>query len=56
MVDVKFSKLFKDANMNDVYVVSIKVGEKYFNLNLTKEEFDKVYQRLQSIYENGGLN
>ena len=56
MFDVKINKMFKDTNTGlDVYVLSIQVGDKYYNLNLTKEELDKLCIRLKSMYDNNEI-
>jgi hypothetical protein len=54
MIDVKLIKVFKRENDGeDVYVLSIKLDEnRYYNLNVTKSEFEKIYYRIESIYNN----
>ncbi len=56
MFDVKINKVFMDPNtMLDVYVLSIQFDDKFYNLNLTKEELDKLCIRLKSIYDNNEI-
>jgi len=54
MVDVKLIKVFKrESDAQDIYVLSIKLDEnRYYNLNITKEEFEKIHHRIESIYDN----
>jgi hypothetical protein len=54
MVDVKLTKVFKRENDGEnIYVLSIKLGDnRYYNLNVTKYEFEKIYQRIGSIHDN----
>jgi hypothetical protein len=57
MFDLKINKVFRDPNtLLDVYVVSIQFGEKYFNLTLTKDEIEKLSNRLRSILENNEID
>ncbi len=57
MFDLKINKVFKDTDtLLDVYVVSLQFGDKYYNLNLTKEEIQKLTNRLKSIIENNELD
>jgi hypothetical protein len=56
MFDIVINKLFKDPNTGqDIYVLSIQLGDKYYNLNVTKEEFNKICIRLKSIHDNSEL-
>ena len=53
MFDVKINKVFKDPDtMLDIYVLSIQFDSKYYNMTLTKEEFDKLCIRLKSMQDN----
>lgn len=54
MIDVKLIKVFKrETDNEDVYVLSIKLDEnRYYNLNVTKDEFEKIHNRISSIYDN----
>jgi hypothetical protein len=57
MFDLKINKVFKDPDtLLDIYVVSLQFGDKYYNLNLTKEEIQKLTNRLKSIIENNELD
>jgi hypothetical protein len=54
MIDVKLVKMFKRENDGqDIYVLSIKLDdERYYNLNVTKSEFEKIHNFIGSIYDN----
>lgn len=54
MFDLKVVKVFKDENTTeDVYVLAIKLpGGRFYNLNVTKKEFEDILNRMQSIYNN----
>lgn len=54
MIDVKLIKVFKRENDGeDIYVLSIKLDDdRYYNLNVTKVEFEKIHHRIESIYDN----
>jgi hypothetical protein len=54
MIDVKLIKVFKRENDGeDIYVLSIKLDDnRYYNLNVTKSEFEKIHHRIESIYDN----
>lgn len=57
MFDIKINKVFVDPRTGqDVYVLSIQLGELYYNLNVTKEQFEKITNRLKSILDNDELN
>lgn len=57
MFDLKINKVFRDPNtLVDIYVVSIQFDDKFFNLNLTKDEIEKLTQRLKSIIDNNELD
>ena len=57
MFDIKINKVFVDPrNGQDVYVLSIQLGDIYYNLNVTKEQFEKITIRLKSILDNNELN
>ena len=57
MFDIKINKVFVDPRTGqDVYVLSIQLGELYYNLNVTKEQFEKITNRLKSILDNNELN
>lgn len=54
MTDVKLIKVFKRENDGeDIYILSIKLDDnRYYNLNVTKSEFEKIYHNIGSIYNN----
>ena len=53
MTEVKLNKIFKDENFKDIYVLSIKTDDgRYYNLNLTKEQFESVFFGIRNIYDN----
>ena len=54
MFDIKINKQFIDLDGNEIYVVSMQFGNKFYNLNLTKLEFKKMCDRLISI-NNGEI-
>lgn len=57
MFDIKINKVFVDPRTGlDMYVLSIQLGDVYYNLNVTKEQFEKIVIRLKSMYENNELN
>jgi hypothetical protein len=57
MFDIKINKVFVDTRTGlDMYVLSIQMGDVYYNLNVTKEQFEKIAIRLKSIYDNNELN
>jgi hypothetical protein len=57
MFDIKINKVFVDPRTGlDMYVLSIQLGDVYYNLNVTKEQFEKIAIRLKSIYDNNELN
>lgn len=56
MFDIKINKLFVDPKTGkDMYVLSIQLDDVYYNLNVTKEQFEKIAIRLKSIYDNNEL-
>ena len=56
MFDVKINKVFLDTRTGqDMYVLSIQLGDIYYNLNVTKEQFEKIAIRLKSILDNNEL-
>jgi hypothetical protein len=57
MFDIKINKVFVDPRTGlDMYVLSIQLGDVYYNLNVTKEQFEKISIRLSSMLENNELN
>jgi hypothetical protein len=53
MVEAVIKKIFKDQNTTeDIYILSIKIKNKIFNIDLTKREFEELSQSLYSIYRN----
>jgi hypothetical protein len=56
MVEVVVKKTFKDQETTeDIYIVSVKIKNKIFNIDLTKKEFDELSQNLYSIYRNNNI-
>jgi hypothetical protein len=56
MVEVVVRKTFKDQETTeDIYIVSVKIKNKIFNIDLTKKEFDELSQNLYSIYRNNNI-
>jgi hypothetical protein len=61
MIDVKFDKMFKNENGEDVYFLSMKIDNDYQVVPMTKEQFDFLFVKLRAIYnnlpnENEGIN
>lgn len=57
MFDIKINKVFVDPKTGqDMYVLSIQLDDVYYNLNVTKEQFEKIATRLKSIVDNNELN
>jgi hypothetical protein len=57
MFEVVLNKIFRDSDSNkDIYVLSIQMGPKYYNLNVTKEEFLQLTGAMVSIRDNQLLN
>ena len=54
MFEIKINKQFIDLDGNEIYVVSMQFGNKFYKLNLTKVEFKKMCDRLISI-NNGEI-
>jgi hypothetical protein len=53
MTDIKITKLFKDPNTGtDIYILSIQMGSEYYNIPVTKIQFEEIFLRIRSIYEN----
>jgi hypothetical protein len=56
MVEVSVKKTFKNhETTEDIYVVAIKINNKIFYLDLTKNEFEELSQNLYSIYRNNNI-
>jgi hypothetical protein len=53
-MEVKLVKMFKrQSDSEDIYVLSIKLDDnRYYNINVTKAEFEKIHHRIESIYNN----
>ncbi len=53
-MDIRLVKMFKrDSDGEDIYVLSIKLDDsRYYNINVTKSEFEKIHHRIDSIYNN----
>jgi hypothetical protein len=53
MVEVKLTKTFIDNNTGkDIYILSIKMGDKYHNIACDKEEFESLFYGIRSIFNN----
>jgi hypothetical protein len=53
MIDIKLNKLFIDKNTGkDIYIISMQINESYHNIPVTKEQFDELFLRFRSIYDN----
>lgn len=53
MIDIKINKTFTDPNTRkDIYILSIQIDDRYYNIPVTKDEFDGICIRLKSIYDN----
>ena len=56
MFDLKVNKVFKNEKLEDMYVVSICLeGDRYYNLTVSKAEFNRISDRMKSIKENNEL-
>ena len=56
MVEAVIKKTFKDyQTTEDIYVLSVKIKDKIFNIDLTKKEFEELSQSLYSIYRNNDI-
>ena len=56
MVEVVVRKTFKDQETTeDIYIVSVKIKDKIYNIDLTKKEFEELSQNLYSIYRNNNI-
>jgi hypothetical protein len=56
MVEVVVRKTFKDQETNeDIYIISVKIKNKIYNIDLTKKQFEEFSQSLYSIYRNNNI-
>lgn len=53
MTDIKITKLFRDPNTGtDIYILSIQMGTEYYNIPVTKKQFEDIFFKLRGIYDN----
>jgi hypothetical protein len=53
MTDIKITKLFRDPNTGtDIYILSIQLGTEYYNIPVTKNQFEDIFFKLRGIYDN----
>jgi hypothetical protein len=53
MTDIKITKLFRDPNTGtDIYILSIQLGTEYYNIPVTKSQFEDIFFKLRGIYDN----
>lgn len=53
MTDIKITKLFKDPNTGtDIYILSIQMGTEYYNIPVTKTQFEEIFYKMRSIFDN----
>ena len=53
MTDIKITKLFKDPNTGtDIFILSIQLGTEYYNIPVTKSQFEEIFLKLRGIYNN----
>lgn len=56
MIDLKVNKVFKDSDTGeDIYVISINLNGRYYNLNVNRKEYRKIWKKMKSIEENNDL-
>jgi len=56
MIDTKLTKLFKDPNTGaDIYILSIQIEDQYYNIPVTKTQFDDLFLKLRAVYNNSEL-
>lgn len=57
MFDLKLVKIFKDEKTTeDIYLLAIKLANgSYYNLNVTKKDFDDILNNMQSIKNSGEI-
>jgi|LauGreDrversion4_2_1035121.scaffolds.fasta_scaffold519243_2 hypothetical protein len=57
MTDIKITKLFKDPNTGtDIYILSIQMGTEYYNIPVTKTQFEELFYRMRAIFDNTEIN
>ncbi len=53
MTDIKVTKLFKDPNTGtDIYILSIQMGTEYYNIPVTKIQFEEIFYKMRAIFDN----
>lgn len=57
MFDLKVVKVFKNENTTeDLYILAIKLSRgDFYNLTVTKKDYEDILNRMQSIYDNGEI-
>lgn len=56
MIDVKIVKQFKDPDTGiDIYILSIQLDKSYYSIPVTKDQFEKIYQKIRAIQNNETL-
>lgn len=51
-MNVKFDKMFKNEVGEDVYFLSMKMGNDYQIIPMTKEQFNLFYVSIRQIYNS----
>jgi hypothetical protein len=56
MIDIKINKTFTDPNTRqDIYILSIRIDDRFHNIPVTKEEFEAICNRLKSMNDNNEI-
>lgn len=56
MVDIKINKVFVDPNTGeDLYVLSMLMSGKVQCITVTKKDFEHLFIKLRSIYDNSEM-
>jgi hypothetical protein len=56
MVDIKINKTFTDSETReDIYILSIRINDRFHNIPVTKDEFVAICNRLKSINDNNEI-
>lgn len=57
MVDTKITKMFVDYETGkDIYILSIKIEDDIHNIPVTKDNFEKLYYGIRSLFDNVNLD
>ena len=57
MTDIKITKLFRDPNTGtDIYILSIQMGTEYYNIPVTKVQFEDIFYKMRAIFDNTELD